>query len=223
MGIDHRVDVSAATRRNGVTRSSRAASGICFVASAAFILAGCWRSTYEWNQKLTLTISTPKGEASSFAVQSCRAKVGKVPLAGPGVSAGVGCMGEAVALEVDPGRYLFVLLQEDTYGLAARVFDAQLKGTESDSYARYSTLENIRDVGPVPPKNYPLMVTFDDVNNPKSVKKIDPANLAAAFGAGYLFGGLKLEITDEPMTKGAIQQVLHWIPDYKVKQWRLNG
>lgn len=34
------------------------------------------------------------------------------------------------------------------------------------------------------PKDYPLLVTFTDITDPKAVKKVEPHNLAATFGKG---------------------------------------
>jgi len=59
-------------------------------------------------------------------------------------------------------------------------------------------------------KQYPLLVTFSDVDDPKSLQKLDPDNLAAIFGEGYKLKSITLEITDEPVTKGRVEQVLGW-------------
>lgn len=62
----------------------------------------------------------------------------------------------------------------------------------------------------IPHDRYPLLVTFTDITDPKTVQKVDPANLAAMFGPGVLLNRITLEITDEPVTEGKIESVLGW-------------
>jgi hypothetical protein len=169
-------------------------------------LAGCWRSTYPWNQKLSVTVSTPSGEKTAASVHSCFGKVGSVPMTG--FSSGAGCKGEAVILEVKPNKYLFVLMEDKTAYLAHFAFPRLSANDDPDDF--YAALVATRDVGDVPPKRYPLMVTFDDINNPKTAKQVDPANLAGTFGDGYALMGMTLEITDEAMTSGQVEKVVSW-------------
>jgi hypothetical protein len=65
-----------------------------------------------------------------------------------------------------------------------------------------------------PPNLYPRFVTFTDVGNPKSVKLVDPANLAATFGPGFALKSVKLELTDEKVTTGLIEGALSWLGPY---------
>jgi hypothetical protein len=73
-----------------------------------------------------------------------------------------------------------------------------------------STLPEARELAP---KQYPLLVTFGDINDPASVKRVDPNNLELAFGPGYALQSITLSITDEPVTKGEVQKVLGWLGD----------
>ncbi|MDR4487070.1 MAG: hypothetical protein R3B83_06040 [Nitrospirales bacterium] len=68
-----------------------------------------------------------------------------------------------------------------------------------------------------------LLVTFTDLTDPTTVKKVDPENLAATLGPGVSLKRITLEITDEPVTEGKIEQVLGWLDDPKVLKnpgWR---
>lgn len=47
-----------------------------------------------------------------------------------------------------------------------------------------------------------------DINDPNSVREVDPANLAATFGPGVSLKRITLEIRDEPVTEGKIECVL---------------
>lgn len=43
------------------------------------------------------------------------------------------------------------------------------------------------------------------------MRKVDPANLAAAFGPGVSLKRVMLEITDEAVTEGEVEKVLDWL------------
>ena len=49
-----------------------------------------------------------------------------------------------------------------------------------------------------------------DITDSKTIKVLDPGNLAATFGPGVLLKRVTLEITDQPVTRGSIEQVLPW-------------
>jgi hypothetical protein len=167
-----------------------------------FGLSAC-REDFAWNQKLTATVETPLGERSGSAVVHERVAHGRQPLSGSAVQYDI--KGEATVVEVTPGRYLFALLGEaSTKALAMRVWRDALPHAESGD--KFRIIEGLRETREVPSKEYPLLVTFTDVNEPKSVKLVDPANLAASFG-------ITLEITDDPVTEGKVESVLGWTPN----------
>lgn len=64
---------------------------------------------------------------------------------------------------------------------------------------------------PLPPEGWPLMVTFDDVSDPKTLRKVHPADLAASFGPGVRLKGVTLEVTKAAETKGKVEPVLGWL------------
>lgn len=67
----------------------------------------------------------------------------------------------------------------------------------------------------VPRKHYPLLVTFDDISDPASVRRISPGDLAASFGPGFRLNAITLSITDEPVTEGRVKDVLGWWLDLR--------
>jgi hypothetical protein len=64
---------------------------------------------------------------------------------------------------------------------------------------------------PIAAESYPLLVTFTDLADPKTVRRIDPGNLAASFGPGYVLKAITLEITDEKTSGGRIENILRWL------------
>ncbi|HBM06154.1 MAG TPA: hypothetical protein DD369_11230, partial [Erythrobacter sp.] len=57
---------------------------------------------------------------------------------------------------------------------------------------------------------YPMLVTFGDLDDPASVERVDPDDLAATFGEGVRLKRITVQITDDPVTSG-IEQRLGWL------------
>lgn len=168
-----------------------------------FALAGC--ANYSWHQKLTLLIETPSGEITGTSVVEAGWQ-GPIKRLAPELDTGNSSLtGEAMAVEVRPGRWLFVLLRGQESLLYALLNNGG--GMEETAPAILAQ----RDPLPVRPDLYPLMVTFDDIHDPKTVRRVDPADLAATFGPGVSLKGLTIAVTDEPVTKGKAQGVLGWL------------
>jgi hypothetical protein len=84
-------------------------------------------------------------------------------------------------------------------------------GSADDQYVDYlDELNRKKPRGDVPLKHLPMMVRFRDLNDPTSVERVDPSDLAASFGVGVKFVGMTIEITDASVTKG-IESVLPWL------------
>jgi hypothetical protein len=77
----------------------------------------------------------------------------------------------------------------------------------------------------------PVFVTFNDINDPKTIQLVDPENLSASFGNGFALKSIQLEIVEPsgwwpfnqirdfpgpqflvgaPITKGEVARVLAW-------------
>lgn len=181
---------------------------------------GDW-DTYEWNQKLTVTVETPEGERSGSAITHVT-----VRLLRPGsesisaVSANEYSSGEAVVIPLPDERVLFALRQQNPSGMVQAAYlkpirgeDAKRIGEIGDFYAEVMGYDGPPE--PLPREEYPRFVTFDDLSDPTSVKRVDPDDLAATFGPDYALKSVTLEITKEPVEYGAVEAVLPWIGEYR--------
>ena len=120
--------------------------------------------------------------------------------------------GEAVMVDLGRGRYLFSLLKHP--GRHNRIHSLP-------AYAYKATGRDIPKGGlkttggpiPVTDENIPLLVTFEDITDPASVKRVDPENLAATFGPGVKLKRITVETTQDPITKGKVEQVLGWLDE----------
>ena len=164
-----------------------------------------WDPPVRWHTKQTLTIETPQGEVTSSVVRGKVMWKDRLFNTSPSRETG-----EAMAIEVSPGRYLFAVIEE-------------MKPNEVKLFFPYNA--RLRDSAPklrsvknkpldIPPDQYPLMVTFGDLKDPKSVQEVDPSNLTATFGPGYKIKSYTVEITDEPVSLGETRKLLPWLGRY---------
>jgi hypothetical protein len=170
------------------------------LAGVATLLSGCWMFPAEWYEKLTVTVETPTGDKSGSSVGW--QKLSEDMLLG---SAHSDFAGEAVVVEVAPRKYLFVLLEENMPQAELIYFPGEppLKSTHKLNDVKGKVVD-------VPSNQYPLMATFGNLADPKSIKQVFPNDLAASFGSGYRLKSLTLEIVGGPVTIGKIEELLPW-------------
>jgi hypothetical protein len=171
--------------------------------------------TYSWGQKTTVTVMTPEGQRSGNAVVRVSWKDSPDLLSdAPHLHYEV--RGEATVVDLGNGKYLFALINSaERRGLA--VFGGQTelpRFTNSLLLLVKTTAASRGESREVPPRYRPLLVTFADINDPASVARVDPDDLAAQFGPGYALSSITLAITDEPVTKGRVEAVLGWLDEY---------
>ena len=167
-------------------------------------LAACGNE--EWHQKLTVSVDTPNGVMSSSSVMKMSLSNQRSAFNPPearGVSFSLS--GEAVVLELAPGRYLFALLR-GVPSLGEQIYP-KMDVIEAAKLLRNDKTDG-STVVKLTPDHYPLLVTFGNINDPASVKQVDPSNLETTFGSGYRLNSITLSLTDEPVTKGRVEIVL---------------
>lgn len=193
------------------------------------LLAGC--DSVEpppYHYKLTAEVATPAGILSGSSVIGVRMYSQIKGTEGLGGGGNLQAFGEAAAVDLPNGRILFVLLRSKTnvdWAGSVHVRNSNLKRDQFASLDEYKeALRNDRVVHPLrrwidlpnqpPIDNYPLLVTFRDINDPKSVKQVDPDDLQASFGPGYQLKSLTVQGTSEPVSKG-IERRLPWLPKHR--------
>lgn len=190
---------------------------LAVLVAAGLTLAGRG-DTYSWNQKMTVTVETPAGKVSGSSIVhiertffdpneqfiSANATQGRI-------------QGEAVVVELATGRYLFALVGGNTHQVAYAAFGRDRdkswpEGREKPEQIA-ARLDNWRGSRVLPRDLYPTLVTFTSIDAPRTVKRVDPGNLAATFGSGYRLHSVTLEITDEPVTEGRVAEIVRWYRD----------
>ncbi|MGL1922589.1 MAG: hypothetical protein OCD03_16350 [Hyphomicrobiales bacterium] len=210
--------------------------GVVVVMMLGFVVATMlnWKTsypTYVWHQKLELVIGTPDGDKVGSSV--VRARIAFRTAAFPGQISGFkGWSGEATVVDLGDGKYLFALVKEPV-SLAQDTFQYLVPAVtrfKEGNGNRYPTktllprfIEEIREKAPVVSEyEYPMLVTFDDINDPKTVRLVDPIDLAATFGKGYALKEMTLEITDEEVTIGNLKTILDyfWWEETRKEEYR---
>lgn len=171
---------------------------------------------YSWRQKLTVSVTTPQGPVKGSAVMQVdiydlrRFSFGFPEASGANSS----FSGEAVAVEVTPGHFLFVLLENSSHNGGPNDWPAYIwyksRMTLEDFVSRIKQQRG-KEPEPLPQKSWPLMAAFDDLSRPETVHIITGTDLSPWFGPGVKVDGLTLQITGEPMTKGRIETLLPWL------------
>jgi hypothetical protein len=210
---------------------------LSFMRLAAFVmmslcLTGCGR-TESYRYKLTLAVNTPDGIKRSSSVVEATFWAASIPARGVMHK----LRGEALYLDLGSGRRpLIALLTSKLHrkyanelrwtsdagpddSLLARLYGEALQG---DILGYVARLARMRGTHQIAPDDLPDLVTFVDVNDPKSVLKIDPNDLTSTLGADVSWREITLEITDEPITAG-IKTKLLWLPKYFDQNLRLDA
>jgi hypothetical protein len=140
--------------------------------------------------------------------------------------------GEALAVDLGARGVLFSLLTDDSARISATLASNSAHspaGLLVETFGNYSIgsvtwrlLYQIRGTrGPVdvPLQKLLLLVRFGDLNDPKTVERVDPADLAASFGPGVKLVRATIEITKDPVTTG-IEKRLPWLALPDDAQWK---
>ena len=177
-------------------------------------------ASHSWHQKMTVEVEV-EGQpySGSSVVEMSVFGHPEIPMV-HGVR-NLELEGEAVVVELPSNRYLFALLTYNAF-LARDVFkDLIIEAVHAPGERWAGALSRLRETRVIDPKHYPLLVTFTDLTDPKTVQKVDPENLAATFGPGVELKRITLEITDEPVTEGKVESLLGEVLIFKTVEERI--
>ena len=212
---DHTGMVTALTRRALVT--------LPIVGAMSSILSGCssvGQRTVRY--RLTLVVETPEGERSGSSVveviygdQSAFAGLAQ------GANWSVQTHGEATAIDLGQRGILFALLTRDPSRSSApsepgdvvySIFKTYFPHGIVSGRAGADKLDAIMRDKPkmdLPFDKLPMLVRFRYINDPTTVERVDPNDVAASFGPGVKLVRATIEITHDAVTTG-IEQYLRW-------------
>ena len=184
---------------------------------AAILAGGYWlygRGDESWRQKMIVTVSTPTGDVTGEAVTSVY--VHKNNLFKDGAGHQFTIKGEAVVVDLGAGHYLFALLSSsDKVEHVAKLIPDYLQAAQGLGWNEANeAAPDLQGRIALPENLYPTLVTFADINDPKSVKEVSPGNLVGAFGPGHALKFIALEVSSESVTKGEVERLIGWLSGY---------
>lgn len=185
------------------------------------LLTGCGLLTQAdtIRYRVTVEVDTPKDVRSDSSVWEVSTTQGSGI---PDRSIHSRVRGEAVAVDLQEGA-LFALLRGADMNVdypVAVVMGHIRAHPELGISVGANWSDNMRAIAKarpsfdLDPDEYPLLVRFRDINAPASVEKVEPANLAASFGAGVRLRRITVSVTDDDVT-GGVEQRLRWLPQQR--------
>jgi len=171
-----------------------------------------------WRYRMAVSIETPEGMKASSAVREVYVRTGRSFFPGTG-GAKIKVTGEAAVIDLGPRGLVFALMRGDKmgvdYGADVFLYTFGRKGGVGSLTPEGVRYFNSLPVGTTEDLTHdadklPMFVRFKDINDPKTVERVDPADMAATLGAGVRLKAVSIEITDAPVTEG-IEKYLPWL------------
>jgi hypothetical protein len=203
---------------------ARMCAGVLFILAPAF-LAGCSR-TYTYRYRLTVVVRADGKEHVGSSV----VEVEERRTASGGAGRPLMC-GDATLVDLGQGRVLVALTTGSGGGVPGRDFLKQ-RWHDSPTYVLlehfgYDTQWSWRNPAglialasqsgnvELSPDEMPGLVTFDNVQDPRTIEQVDPRNVSAVLGHDVTIVKATLEPTQDRITVGSIQRTFHWFDPSK--------
>jgi len=131
-------------------------------------------------------------------------------------------VGDALVVELLPGRLLFVLLTEGNGG-GGDWQPVRLLGAPSEAGMPFGIMSISGGLMPVRFDDLPMMVTFTNVADERTAILVDPKNVAATFGPDVSLVGASVERTNAHVSR-SVKERLPWLAEKIRKQgWLASG
>jgi hypothetical protein len=168
---------------------------------------------YSHRFRLTIEVETPEGSrAASSVMESVLVDNGYLPT--PGRRFNLNFKGEAVFVDLGQGQNLVGTLRfakGNDDGMTMLALKAWgLAGSQKD----WSTISAATGSKILAGDLIPYLVSFTDLNDPKTVRMVRPEEFADVFGPGIRLAKVSLEITEAPVTS-FIESKLPWVSRLK--------
>lgn len=182
------------------------------VGGVGLSVAGCGRGTSTLRYRLLVEVNTPEGLATGQSVLESSINAGTAFE----YSASGGTFGQAPTVSLGNNQYLFALLvhANDSPTMLDLISNWLRYPERAHVIKGESFLENARAAsgtelhGDLRRKDYPMLVTFDDIDDPSTIREVNSEDLPASFGLGYGLRRIRVEIVSghEPLTEGFEQR-----------------
>jgi hypothetical protein len=194
--------------------------------------------TCTFRYKLTAEVMTPDGLKTGSSVVEVGYYSAPIILR-DGAHVFSTAIGEATYVDLGEGKNLFILMSNRESGrngqfdgahadfsdakgplhatsLPIKIFGLVWQYKRERQLCREFAVASANANLAIPFGSLPTLVNFNDINDPRTVKVVQPDQFETDYGAGYKFLGTKIEATNEVPTNH-IEGVLNWLPDKKPK------
>lgn len=163
-----------------------------------------------------MVFSTPDGEVRASVVHSMSVNIGwkitQMIIGDHGRIADI--KGEALVVDLGRGNVLFALIPS--------AFLAEEAGLVRYGSRMSHWLRRLPDMEPIVlEKNTspygdirPRLVKFTDLSDPNSLEIVDPDDLEATFGPGYVLKSISLAGVEAQRTEGRVKTMLPWLEEH---------
>jgi hypothetical protein len=183
--------------------------------------------THSYRYKLTLEVKVD----SEIKRASNVVEISHVTKRFPEQHTNVVVRGQALYLDLGPGRDPLIALLDSplkdsdsdkkfgSYEVSAWVDGNPAATLASDSRMKAGLAQNefgmlvARGPKDLSPIDLPDLVTFSDINDPKTVRRVNPDNLAETLGKDVQWHRMTIEITSDPVSSG-LEERLRWLSGY---------
>jgi hypothetical protein len=153
--------------------------------------------------RLTIEIETPDGiKAGSSVIETTFWESGSW---GPVEARGVrsSATGEAVFVDLGRGKNLLAILGFGPSGTD----DSKIFGLTRAALALGKTINwkdeyRLKGKGELPSDYIPTLITFADINDPRTARTLKPSDFSVVYGPGFGFRRALIETTTDPVTRG---------------------
>lgn len=174
-------------------------------------------SVFSHRYRLTIEVETPSGLKTGSSVIEPRARTQSPGLSGRSVVPSVS--GDAVFVDLGNGKNVVGLMAGGPEGrdvgapvrLAMEAFGVRNCRKSMCDWRQMQSMSGRRDL---PLGLVPTLVTFGDVDDPKTARIIRPDEFEKVYGPGYHFKRAWIEMTDDPITRN-IYTRLPWLDGFK--------
>ncbi len=162
---------------------------------------------WTWRYKMTVAVETPEGIKTGSSVRQVDIQMKDIGWdeinKQPHYVHKHKVKGEAVVVDLGKRGVLFTLIDWTAYVDAMNAFGL---GKYEDIAAL--PIGSKAEFKPEKYPGYPSFVTFENPQDPLSVKAVRKEYFSAVFGKGVVLKGITLEITDEPVTWNMVDKYL---------------
>lgn len=191
-----------------------------------------------WRYKITVNVETPEGLKTGYAVREMSNSRSKNEINLPQATHPANVKGEAVVVDLGKRGKLFALMKGYKYGhdhantILYNIFPSGSGGNSAAGIRFYRGLKEAHAV--MTPEQYPMLVTFKDINDPKTVTsvltthreetspfkfKVVADNFEELFGKGVKLRDITIEMTEDPVTEGIKEHMPSYGPQTGYFDW----